>query len=67
VERKDGEDLVSKCRRLRGRPKNTWKQSVKCDMGKYGMQRVEPFDIDKWSSCCGSNHLTLASMKKRTL
>jgi len=27
---------------------------VKCDIGKYGMQRVEPIDKDKWRSC-GSN------------
>jgi len=47
------EDWVSKCRRLevdgckgRGRPKKTWEQSVKCDISKYGMQRVEPFDKD---------------------
>jgi len=37
------------CRgRGRGRPKKTWKQSVKCDIRKYCMQRVEPFDKDKW-------------------
>jgi len=32
--------------RGRGRPKKTWEQSVKCDIWKYGMQRVEPFDKD---------------------
>jgi len=54
VQRKDVEDWVSKCRRLevqgcmgRGRPKKTWEQSVKCDIRKYGMQRVEPSDKDK--------------------
>jgi len=72
VERKDAEDWVSKCRRLevegckvRGRPKKTWEQSVKCDIRKYGMQRVEPFDRDKWRSCCGSNRPIRASIKKR--
>jgi len=39
---------------------------VKCDIRKYGMQRVEPFDMDKWMSCCGSNRPTRASMEKRT-
>jgi len=34
---------------------------------KYGMQRVEPLDKDKWRSCCGSNRPTRASMEKRTL
>jgi len=40
VERKDVEDWVSKYRRLevegcrdRGRPKKTWEQRVKCDIG----------------------------------
>jgi len=54
VEMKDVEDWVSKCRRLevegcrvRCKPKKTWEQSVKCDIMKYGMQRVEPFDGDK--------------------
>jgi len=28
------------------------------------MQRVEPFDKDKWRSCCGSNRPTRASMEK---
>jgi len=69
VKRNDVEDWVSKGRRLevqgcsgRGRPKKTWEQSVKCDIRKYGMQRVEPFDKDKWRSCCGSNRPTRASM-----
>jgi len=35
-----------------------------CDIRKYGMQRVEPFDKDKWRSCCGSNPPTRASMEK---
>jgi len=26
----------------RGRPKKTWEQCVKCDIRKYGMQRVNP-------------------------
>jgi len=34
---------------------------------KYGMQRVEPFDKDKWRSCDGSNSPTCASKEKRTL
>jgi len=70
---KDVEDLVSECRRLevegckgRGKPKKTWEQSVKCDVRKYGRQRVEPFDKDKWRSCCGSNRPTRASMEKKT-
>jgi len=72
VERKDVEDWVSKCRRLRwcrgwGRPKKTWEQNVKCDKRKYGTQRVEPFDKDKWRSCCGSNRLNRASMEQRTI
>jgi len=74
VERKDVEDWVSKCRRLevercrgRGRPKKTWEQCVKCDIREYGMQRVEPFDKDKWRSCCGSNRPTRASLEKWTL
>jgi len=53
VERKDVEDWVSKCRRLevqgcrgKGRPKKTWEQCVKCDIRKYGVQRVEPLDKD---------------------
>jgi len=69
VERKDVEDWMSKCQRLevqgcrgRGRPKKTCEQCVKCDVRKYGMQRVEPFDKDKWKSCCGS-----IRMYKRTL
>jgi len=37
------------------------------DISKYSMQRVEPFDRDKWRSCCGSNRPTRASMEKRTL
>jgi len=62
--------------RGRGRPKKTWEQGVKCDIRKYGMQRVEPFDReqrvepfdrDKWMSCCGSNRPTRASMEKRNL
>jgi len=66
------EDWVSKCRRLevegcRGRPKKTWEQSVKCDTSKYGMQRVEPFDKDKWRSGCGYNRPTGASMEKSLL
>jgi len=28
---------------------------MKCDIRKYGMQRVKPSDRDKWSSCGGSN------------
>jgi len=51
----------------RGRPKKTWEQSVKSDIRKYGMQRVEPFDKDKWRSCCGANRPTRASMEKRML
>jgi len=65
------EDWESKCRRLevqgcksRSRPKKTWEQSVKCDIRKYGMQRVEPFDKDKWRSCCGSNRPTCGSLEK---
>jgi len=38
---------------VRGRPKKTWDQSLKCDIIKYGMQRVEPFDNDKWRSLVG--------------
>jgi len=67
-------DGTTKCQRLdvqgcrgRGRPKKTWELSVKCDIRKYGMQRVEPFDKDKWRSSCGSNRPTRASMEKRTL
>jgi len=74
VEKKDLEDWVSKCRRLdvqgcrgRGRPKQTWEQCVKCGIRKNGMQRVEPFDKDKWRSCCGSSRPTRASMEKRKL
>jgi len=60
---------VSKCRRLevqgcRGRPKKTWEHSVKCDIRKYGMQRSEPFDRDKWRSCCGSNRPPVQAWKK---
>jgi len=68
---------VSKCRRLevqgcRGRGRPTGRhgsrlQSVICDVRKYGMQRVEPFDKDKCRSCCGSNRPTRASMETRTL
>jgi len=72
VERKDVEDWVSKCRRLevqecrgRGRLKKTWEQSVKCDIRKYGMQRVEPFDTEKWRSCSESNRPARASMEKK--
>jgi len=36
--------------RGRGRPKKTWEQSMKCDIKKYGMQRVEPFDKNKWGN-----------------
>jgi len=43
----------------------TWEQSGKCNIRKYSMQRVEPFDKDKWSSCCGTNHPTDASMEKK--
>jgi len=50
----------------RGRPKKTWEQSMKCNIRKYGMQRVDSFDKDKWRSC-GSNRPTCASMEKRTL
>jgi len=74
VERKDVEEWVSKCWRLvvqgcrgRGRLKKTWEQSVKCDVRKYGTQRVEPFDKDKWRSCCGSNRPTRARFEKKTL
>jgi len=74
VERKDLEDWVSKCRRLevqgcrgRDRHKKTWEQSVKSNIRKYDIQRVEPFDRDKWRSYCGSNLPTCASMEKRTL
>jgi len=70
LERKDVEDLVSKCWRFevqgcrgRDRPRKTWEQSVNCDIRKYGMQRVGPFNRDKWS-CCGS---TRAIMEKRML
>jgi len=49
--------------RGRGRPKKTWEQSVKCDIRKYGMHRVEPFDKDKWKSCCWSNRPTSASIE----
>jgi len=41
--------------------------SVKCDIRKCGMQRVEPFDRYKSRSCCGSNRPTRASMEKKTL
>jgi len=40
---------------------------VKCDIRKYGMQRTEPFDMDKWRSCCVSNCPTCARMEKWTL
>jgi len=50
---------------LRGRPKKTWEQSVKCDIRKYVMQRVEPCDQDKWRSCCESNRSTRVSMEKK--
>jgi len=53
--------------RGRGRPKKTWEQNGKCDISKYGVQRVEPFDRVKWRSYCGSNRPTRASMEKRTL
>jgi len=53
--------------RGRGRPKKTWEQSVKSNIRKYGMQRVDPFDRDKWRSCCESNRSTRTSMEKRTL
>jgi len=45
----------------------TWEQSVKCDIRKYGMQRVKPLDTDKWRSCCGSSRPTRVSMEKMTL
>jgi len=48
----------------RGRLKKT---CVKCDIRKSGMQRVEPFDKDKWRSCCGSHCPTRANMEKRRL
>jgi len=51
--------------RGRGRPNQTWEQSVKCDIRKYGMQRVKQFDKDKWRSCCGSNRPTRAIMEKK--
>jgi len=38
---------------------------VKCDIRKYGMQRVEPFDKDKWRSCFVSNRPTRASIEKK--
>jgi len=66
VEKKDVEDWVSKYRRLEVQGK-TWEQSVKCDIRKYGVQRVEQFENDKWRSCCGPNRPTRASMEKRTL
>jgi len=47
--------------------KETWEHCVKCDIRKDGMQRVEPFDKDKYRSCCGSNHPTRESMEKRML
>jgi len=37
------------------------------DISKYSMQRVEPFDKDKWRRCCGSNRPTRASLEQRTL
>jgi len=74
VERKDLGDWVSKCWRLkvqrcrgRGMPKKTWEQSVKCDIRKYGMPRLEPFDKDNMRSSCRSNCPTCASMEKKTL
>jgi len=71
-ERKDVEDWVSKCwevERCRGRhrAKKTWEQGVKCDIRKCGMQRLEPFDKDKWRSYCGSNRPTRASIENKTL
>jgi len=53
--------------RGRGRPIKTWEKCVKCDTRKDGMQRMEPFDRDKWGSCCGSNRPTRASVEKRML
>jgi len=32
---------------------------------KNGMQRVESFDEDKWTSCCGSNRPNSASLEKK--
>jgi len=59
VEKKDVEDWVSKCRRLRGAGVGAGlrrqERCVNSDIRKYGMQRVERFDKDKWRSCCGSN------------
>jgi len=43
------------------------RRHVKCDKRKYGMQRVEPFNKDKWRSCYGPNRPTRASMEKKKL
>jgi len=52
---------------MRFRGAGVWagqRRRVKCDIRKYGVQRVDPFDKDKWRSCCGSNRQRRASMEK---
>jgi len=68
------EDWVSKCRRLevqgcrdRGRPKKTWEQNGKCDMRKYRMQRLEPFDKAIRGVVVGLTVQPVQAWKKRTL
>ena len=74
LERKEEDDWVSACRKLkvegkrdRGRPNKTWKDCVEEDMSEYCLNRNMAQDRALWRSVIHGSRPTCASTKKRTL
>ena len=73
LERKNGEDWVSRCRELdvagakgRGRSKKTWSECVKTDLRSLGLKKEWAQDRMEWRRLIGGKRPTCASAETRT-
>jgi hypothetical protein len=74
LERKNGEDWVSRCREFevagakgRGRSRKTWSECVKTDLRSLGLKKEWAQDRMEWRRLVGGKRPTRASAETRTL
>jgi len=74
LERMDGEEWVTSCRKIevegkvgRGRGRKTWRECVNEDMRKRSMKPEMAQDRAQWRECIHGSRPTPASREKRTL